>query len=67
MLSISGLLIVDPMSFNDLCASSLTYGCVSEIALEILVTMSGNLLDTYLGLQYAIVPNAQILATLPLH
>jgi hypothetical protein len=39
MLEISGFLIVDPISLRDLLASALTSGCVSEIALEIELTI----------------------------
>ena len=39
ILEISGFLIVDPISFNDLLASAFTSGWVSEIALEMELTI----------------------------
>lgn len=49
ILDISGFLIVEPISFNDLFASALTSGCVSDIALDIELTIYGKHPDNYFG------------------
>lgn len=60
-------MIVDPIKFNDSFALSLTLGCVSDNVSDNLVTINGKQTLNYFGEQYAILPKAQILATLALH
>jgi hypothetical protein len=59
-------LIVPPITFNAFYASSLILGLVSEITFDRAGTINGKQADNYLGEQYAMFPNAQILANLAL-